>query len=378
MTMRELLFEVAQTYDQKAGTKEHVPGQKVLRKVASRTDLGVLDDWEAEGYGGKGTAALAPWVGVFDPKINRNPKIGLYLAYIFSTDLKTVTLTLQQGVTDLEEKIRERKVLLSHLERQADRLFKALPAKLAEEWNYRPSFGWQERPEAYEAASVVARPYDVSNLPTEEQLQQDLRAAENLLRSAAEADQALRAEEEGEPALAQPKRKRKAGAAPAIGFKPGNSSAYLVAIAAHEQLKSRKHELLIQDFAAHIAERDYEARNQHIHPKDLTLHPADAAAGDAGAADSAAADLPEWLVEAKVLRNGDAAPAVRAAVGQLKEYSYFLYGEKGLKAPHLIALFSEDIGVYASYLEAEGIAAIWQTSDGWDGTVTAVAWGMVG
>ncbi|MCX4778629.1 MrcB family domain-containing protein [Streptomyces sp. NBC_01264] len=373
MTMRDLLFEIAQKYDQTASTKEHVPGQKVLRKVAGRTDLGVLDGWEAEGYGGKGTAAHSPWVGVFDPNINRNPKAGLYLAYIFSTDLKTVTLTLQQGVTDLEEKIRERRVLLSHLERQADRLFTALPAKLAEEWNYHPSFGSQERPEAYEAASVVARPYEISNLPAEEKLQQDLRVAERLLRSAATAEEALRAEDEGEPGPARPKRKRKAGAAPAVGFKPGNSSAYRVAIAAHEQLKSRKHELLIQEFATHIAERNYKARNQNIHPKDLTLHPADAAAGDAGVADPQ-----EWLVEAKVLRNGDAAAAVRAAVGQLKEYSYFLYGEKGLKAPHLIALFSEDIGVFASYLEAEGIAAIWQTSDGWDGTVTAVAWGMVG
>ncbi|MGW5395192.1 MrcB family domain-containing protein [Streptomyces sp. NPDC003952] len=361
MTMRDLLSEIAQKYDQRAGTKEHVPGQRVLRKVASRTDLGILDDWEAEGYGGKGTAALAPWVGVFDPKINRNPKVGLYLAYIFSTDLKTVTLTLQQGVTDLEEKIRERKILLSHLERQADRLFTALPAELAQEWNYRPSFGSQERPEAYEAASVVARPYDVSNLPAEDQLQQDLRAAESLLRSADAAEKALRAEEEEAPRPARSKRQRKAGAAPAIGFKPGNSSAYLVTIAAHEQLKNRKHELLIQDFATHIAERDYEAKNQQVHPKDLTLHRAGA----------------EWLVEAKVLRNGDAAPAVRGAVGQLKEYSYFLYGEKGLEAPRLIALFSEDIGVYASYLEAEGIAAIWQTSDGWGGTVTAVAWGMV-
>lgn len=341
--------------------------------MASRTDLGVLEGWEAAGYGGKGTAAVAPWVGVFDPKINRDPKIGLYLAYIFSTDLKTVTLTLQQGVTDLEEKIRVRKVLLSHLERQADRLFAALPAELAEDWNYRPSFGWQERPEAYEAASVVARPYDISNLPAEDELQQDLRAAESLLRSAAEAEKGMRAVAEGESDPVQPKRKRKAGAAPLIGFKPGNSSAYLVAIAAHEQLKSRKHELLIKDFATHIAQRDYEARNQKIHPKDLTLHPADAAAGDAGSV-----DLQEWLVEAKVLRNGNAASAVREAVGQLKEYSYFLYGEKGLKAPHLIALFSEDIGVYASYLEAEGIAAIWQTSEGWDGTVTALAWGMVG
>lgn len=367
MTMRDLLLEVAHTYDQKAGTGAEVPGQKVLRAVASRKDLGVSENWKVAGHGGKGSAASAPWVGVFDPKINGNPKRGLYLAYIFSTDLKSVTLTLQQGVTDLSKKLGEGKAFLAHLERQANALYEALPVKLAEEWNHRPAFGPGDRPRAYESASVVARPYEIGDMPAEEQIQQDLRVAEGLLQIAGEAYKAIQADQEGEQTPVQPKRKQKPGALPAKGFKPGNSAAYVANIAAHQQVKGRRHELLIEEFVAYLEGRDYRATNQQIHPKDLLVHPSDVEAADA----------PEWLVEAKVLRNGEAATAVRQAVGQLREYSYFLYRGKGLDAPHLIGLFSEDIGVYGAYLEDQKIAAIWQTKDGWAGTPTAMAWGMV-
>lgn len=367
MTMRDLLSEVAHTYDQEAGTGADVPAQKVLRAVSTRTDLGVLEGWKVAGYGGNGDAAFAPWIGVFDLKINRHPQTGLYLAYIFSMDLKSVTLTLQQGVTDLSRRIKGKKAFLAHLEQQADQLYAALPAPLAEEWNHRPSFGPSKRPESYEAASVVARRYETGALPPEEQLQQDLRAAEDLLQIVAEADADMRAAREGEQAAAQSTRKRKPGAEPAVGFKPGNSDAYVANIAAHQQVKGRKHELLIKEFVRYIKDREFAATNLRIHPKDLTLR----------LEDVGTADAKEWLVEAKVMRNGNATAAVREAVGQLREYSYFLYREKGLDAPHLIGLFSEDIGAYASYLEDQSIAAIWQTSDGWEGTTTAAAWGMV-
>ncbi|MYT25163.1 DUF3578 domain-containing protein [Streptomyces sp. SID7760] len=370
MTMRDLLLEVAHTYDQKAGTRAEVPGQQVLRSVSSREDLGVAEGWSVAGYGGNGSAAKAPWIGVFDLKINTDPKTGLYLAYIFSTDLKHVTLTLQQGVTDLSERISGKRAFHAHLERQADELYGALSSSLAEEWNHRPSFGSGVRPEAYEAASVVARTYAIVDMPAEEQLQQDLREAEVLLQLVAEADRAMRAAREGgdeNAAPQKPKRKRKSAGSPEIAFKPGNSSEYVADIAAHQQIKGRKHELLIKEFVEYIEARDYDAKNQGIHPKDLILELT-------GVVES---DTPHWLVEAKVIRNGNVTAAVREAVGQLREYSYFLYRENELVAPHLVALFSEDIGVYAAYLEDQGIAAVWQSGDGWQGTSTATAWGMV-
>ncbi|AXE26518.1 hypothetical protein C0216_26460 [Streptomyces globosus] len=392
MTIRALLLEVADTYDPKAGTRTHVPGQRVLRDVAKRADLGLPEGLMVAGYGGQTTAAASPWIGVFDKAINTNPKRDLYLAYIFSTDLTSVTLTLQQGVTELSEKIKNKQPFLAHLRRHAARLAAALPPSLAEDWNHRPALGGGKRPEAYAAASVAARRYEIANMPPEEELQQDLRVATSLLQRAAAAESAWRAARDEDeldvPVLPQQRTSGEEGgqssepstagaatASPApgvrpAGFKPRDSSDYIAHIAAHQQVKSRKHEELIKDFAAYISKRDYTPNNQHVHPKDLTLQQSDA--GQAPTPDG-----PEWLVEAKVVRRGRADAAVREAIGQLREYSYFLYREKKLPVPHLIALFSEDIGVFAPYLEDQGIAAIWQTADGWAGTPTAAAWGMV-
>ncbi|MFJ2820883.1 MrcB family domain-containing protein [Streptomyces toxytricini] len=383
---------MADTYDQKAGTRTHVPGQQVLRDVAKRADLGVPEGLVVAGYGGKGTAAASPWIGVFDKAINTNPKKDLYLAYIFSTDLTSVTLTLQQGVTELSDRIKNKQPFLAHLRRHAARLAAALPPSLTKDWNHRPALGGGVRPEAYAAASVAARRYEIADMPPEEELQRDLRAATNLLQRAAAAESAWRAARDDDdldvPVLPQQRTSGEEGGespqpttmdAPTVspatvvrpaGFKPRNSSDYIAHIAAHQQVKSRKHEELIKDFAAYISKRDYTPKNQHVHPKDLTLQPSDAERAPAP-------DGREWLVEAKVVRKGRADTAVREAIGQLREYSYFLYREKQLPAPHLIALFSEDIGVFAPYLEDQGISAIWQTADGWAGTSTAAAWGMV-
>lgn len=379
MTMRDLLLEVAGTYDPKASTRAGVPGQEVLRGVSKRTDLGSTDGLRVAGFGGNGTAAAAPWIGLFDPEINTDPKSGLYLAYIFSTDLTSVTLTVQQGVTDLMQKIKERRPRLTHLERQAERLYGSLPSAVAEEWNHRPSLGSGERPEAYEAASVAARRYEIDDLPTDAQLQQDLRVAVNLLQRAAAADAAWRAAREEDdddleiaevPQQQKKNEKKSKRTVPApSGFKPRDSGEYIANIAAHQQLKSKKHEALIEEFGAYIKTRDYTPVNLSIHPKDLILRQGDDA--------SHAPGTPEWLVEVKVVRNGKRTTAVREAVGQLREYSYFLYREKKLTPPHLVALFSESIGAYAAYLEDQGIAAIWQTGGGWEGTPTAAAWGMV-
>ncbi|NXY99757.1 DUF3578 domain-containing protein [Streptomyces sp. BR123] len=387
MTMRDLLLEVAGTYDQKAGTGKGVPGQQVLRGVAGRSDLGPLGNLVVAGYGGNGSAASAPWIGLFDPEINTDPKKGLYLAFIFSTDLSSVTLTVQQGVTDLSDKIKERQAILAQLERRSARLHGSLPPTLGQQWGQRPVLGRGKRPEAYEAASVAARRYEVDAMPVEEQLQEDLRVATSLLQRAAAADAAWRkaADDDDHVSAVLPEQRRRkpstaSSSSPsttsrsisapepvALGFKPRDSSGYIANIAAQQQVKSQKHEELIREFGAYIETRSYMPRNVHIHPKDLILKQGDVLSpGD-----------PEWLVEVKVVRKGDVTAAVREAVGQLREYGYFLYREKQLAAPHLIALFSEDIGAYGPYLEDQGIAAIWQTGDGWAGTPTAAAWGMV-
>jgi hypothetical protein len=130
-------------------------------------------------------------------------------------------------------------------------------------------------------------------------------------------------------------------------FKPKDSSEYLATVQAHVQIRRRDHEQLIADFGAAVAKLGFIAAT-NVHPRDLTL----------------TRDDDHWLVEAKMVYNGDATSAVRAVVGQLLQYAHFLYSNGG--HPKLLALFSQCVGeAYVGFLESLGIASIWRESNTW-------------
>ncbi|MFI1889155.1 MrcB family domain-containing protein [Streptomyces jumonjinensis] len=369
MDMRDLLLQVAASYDREAGTKGHVPGQRLLRRVQKHGGLALPEGYIAKGRGGQGSAAATPWIGVFHRDITEDPTDGLYLAYIFSADLESVTLTLQQGVTRLEAKLGGGQVLRRHLERKAAQIRAGLPTRSVQGcWAHQPRFGsTADGPRAYQAGSVAARHYSVAELPVESDLQADLSHAMGLLQEAASVERRAW-HEEGRSLLNAGYEGGGHGMVdPLSTFHPKDSRSYIAKIAAKQQVKNRHHERLIADFGPYIFTRGYIPRTDRVHPKDLVLHAVDTEPGNGA----------EWLVEAKAVRSGNATAAVREAVGQLKEYSYFLYQERDLATPHLVALFTEDIGVYSKYLETQGIAAIWQTDAGWQGSPLATAWSMV-
>ncbi|MEV7677432.1 DUF3578 domain-containing protein [Streptomyces sp. NPDC088341] len=353
------------------GTKGEVPGQRVLRAVAKRSDLGLPSGLFARGYGGQSTAAATPWIGVFDPEINTTPGQGLYLAYIFSADLRTVSLTLQQGITHLEDRLGRGLARQEHLRRRATRLRRAIAAQRRSGWVDEPELlHHADRPKAYEAASVIARSYDTAALPGEAHLQSDLGHAADLLTRTHVAHR-LWWFQDGPDTLEvnyTPDGQTVSEDNPLAGFHPKDSSDYLANIVARQQVKKRHHEELVRSFGLHVVSCGYAPTTKLMHPKDLVLHRRGegAKSGD------------EWLVEAKVVRGGNPTEAVRQAVGQLYEYSYFLYRERERPEPHLIGLFTEDIGVYSDYLEQRGIASIWQDGASWGGSPMAVSWGMTG
>lgn len=214
---------------------------------------------------------------------------------------------------------------------------------------------------------MIARTYATARLPDEVVLQSDLMHAVDLLRDAEVANHAWWIADSGQPLeVGYDVSSHGGGEDPLAGFRPKDSSDYVANIKAKQQVKRRSHEKLIKDFAIHSASRGYAAKTDGQHPKDLVLsrHGAGVEGPD------------EWLVEAKVVRNGNPTEAVRQAVGQLYEYRHFLYPEE--RRPYLIGLFSEEIGVYSGYLEHHGIASIWQTGDAWDGSPLAHKWRLAG
>ncbi|MFI9205838.1 MrcB family domain-containing protein [Streptomyces sp. NPDC053048] len=369
MGIRDLLLGVGESYDAALGTGKGVPAQDLLRQAGEVLALDRPVGLMAKGYGGKGSAARTPWIGFFDPDITEDPKEGLYLAYIFAADLKTVALTLQQGVTKLMERLRGEE-LRAHLSPRAQMLRNALPADMVAGWDVRPDFNCNlARPLAYEAGSVVARIYELESLPSDSMLCYDLWHLADVLREAAVVADEVWAEgvvaEElqvgyvstvhAPPVAAQRKRKPNGLAA----FRPKDSSAYIAHIREQTIVKTRAHEDLINRFAEYIAQRGFTPFTDH--PKDLELEK----------------DGQWWLVEAKAIKLHNPTSAVREAVGQLFEYSHFLFEESDGGKPHLLALFTEDIKAYAPYLEGLGIASVWMTPGGWEGSPSAVSYGLV-
>ncbi|WP_432059729.1 MrcB family domain-containing protein [Streptomyces sp. S1] len=373
MGMRDLLGEVASTYDRTAGSKREVKGQQVLRGVANRTDLTLPPGFKAKGHGGQATPAATPWIGVFDERGMRDPKKGLYLAYIFSADLKNVTLTLQQGITWLEARLGKGRAREDHLRHHAARLRRAVRRQEYLGWVDEPRLKDEAaRPKAYEAASVIAKVYDTTALPSDIVLSEDLYLGVQALRRAEEFDRVWWMNNDADaiqlaydfsghaPQVAV----SPADFDPLADFHPKDSGEYKVQISARQQIKQRSHEDLVKEFGLHTVNRGYVPITRQQHPRDLVLRREERLEGRA----------PEWLVEAKVVRNGNATIAVREALGQLYEYRHFLYRQQ--PEPFLVGLFSEEIGVYAPYLEEQGIASVWRHEGGWDGSPRARDWGM--
>jgi hypothetical protein len=142
-------------------------------------------------------------------------------------------------------------------------------------------------------------------------------------------------------------------------FAPKDSSDYLAHLAGRDLVKTRAHEELVRDYGQWAAGRGFKPLT--LHPRDLVLEYADG----------------EWLIEAKMLYNGNATEAVRATVGQLFAYRYFFYVLPQRPLPSLLALFSEPIGVaYVQFLDSMSIASVWRSAGSWQGSSHAVAAGL--
>jgi hypothetical protein len=106
VNLRDYLFQIATTYDRSAGLETET--QQLLRDAPDHLAELVPAAFIAIGSGGKGTATFTPWFGFFDPDETTSPERGLYLAFLFGSDLGTVTVTLMQGITELDRTLGRR------------------------------------------------------------------------------------------------------------------------------------------------------------------------------------------------------------------------------------------------------------------------------
>jgi MrcB-like, N-terminal domain len=351
--LREYLLDVATGYDRRAGLS--APAQLTLRRAPELLAEHAPGGIHIIGSGGKGFATLTPWIGFLDPDETTSPRDGVYVVYLFSEDLYSVTLTLNQGIERIRESLGDAvaRVRIADDARAirgalADDLLLGLDADL--------SLGSEgQRQRAYEAGNIGAIRYEIGELPDEQELQADLARMMDVYQHAVGAKRNLLLATPG--AIASPSvLQLSEGEDTLKNFKPKDDSDYLSTIQGKVLIKTRRHETLVRQYGEWVRAHAFEVSTRE-HPKDLVLRKHGL----------------EWLVEAKGVYQGKAAHAVRAAIGQLFEYRHFLPPT----SPHLVALFSESVGqAYVAFLEGLEVASIWKSPMGWSGSQQAFASGL--
>ena len=311
-----------------------------------------------EGSGGKGNATHTPWIGVFDPDETDNPQEGIYLVYIYAASLDRVVLTLNQGVGRLRKKygdVEARRLLAS----DASAVRAALGTTSTTGTLPNVTFGiTAPLQRAYEAGNIAAIQYDLSDLPSDAELLDDLERFVDLYQDAIVAKRELLQGDPGSVSSSSAP-KTTGGSDPLRQFAPKSDSDYVSHLTGKALVKSRRHETLVKEYGEHASSLGFSPAT-NVHPRDLTL----------------VRNADEWLVEAKVVYRGNATNAVRDAIGQLLQYRHFLYASDSPVL--LVALFTEPVGdAYVEFLSSVGIRSVWKAQGGWHGSATAKSEGLV-
>jgi hypothetical protein len=278
--------------------------------------------------------------------------------YIFHYPTNAVSLTLNQGITQLRSSL-GLLAAKSYLASNAAEIRSRLRFD-ANRWDtslrLSSSLPIGPRQSAYEAGNILARHYTMDALPGEAELRSHLMELFRLYDAAIAIREYLR---QVKPDATVPS--GVASIRPPLDitwhFTPKDDSEYVARINGIVLQKSRRHETILRKFTDAITKRGFRVSNT-VHPRDLLIE----------------RNGRRWLVEAKVIYNGDAVQAVRSATGQLLWYRHVYHDEEVA----LMALFSEPIGdLSVQFLETIGIGVVWHSEGGWRGSISAEQAGFV-
>ncbi|HMF46171.1 MAG TPA: DUF3578 domain-containing protein [Candidatus Udaeobacter sp.] len=145
-----------------------------------RAHLKEFSQLKFEGSTGAGNITAAPWMAVFDPRVTQSATKGYYVVYLFSLDLKAVTLCIAFGTTQFEKQFGGPTKAFPRMREAASRLQDLFRQLVPETLSRKPiQLGATPNEKlhyAYEQSAIFSyAPYKLDALPSEEQLVADLR-----------------------------------------------------------------------------------------------------------------------------------------------------------------------------------------------------------
>ncbi|WP_158610912.1 MrcB family domain-containing protein [Micromonospora endolithica] len=370
MTLRldEYLRVVANGYDYHAGfdTKQ----QRLLRDAATHLAAYGPADFIVKGSGGQkplGTTPT-PWIGFFDPDESTTPMRGLYVVWILQSSGNGWTLSLNMGTEKRALEVKATNVrrgsvpsresmVRDSLRTEATTIRRELPSDVSAGWDATidlQSDGTRQL--RYESACILSKTYPLQAFPDDANLTTDLDRACLALQEAVKAKRKLAVTKPGSISTTSATVVDYAQREPV--FAPGRDQATTTVFSKESIKRSPRHEGGLRRYGIWLQERGFRPAT-NVHPRDFVIP-----------------GSPGWLGEYKVVYGSDVARATREAHSQLKEYSYFLYDDSSEK-PGLLAVFSSPItDRRVAWLNAEGIAVVWDEGRKWKGCPLAQGAGL--
>lgn len=129
--------------------------------------------YKVKGSIGNGNIARVPWVGIFRTSITKNAENGYYIVLLFSEDMGSCFLSLNQGITAVQKMYTRNFALrkMQDVAREAIKYIEIYPEVIQGKIDLR-STGDLGR--GYEAAAIESFRYSARELPTEQQFFTDL------------------------------------------------------------------------------------------------------------------------------------------------------------------------------------------------------------
>jgi 5-methylcytosine-specific restriction protein A len=155
---------------------DHPLARLLTRDLADEARESLANDsYLVTGSPGRGNWAETPWLAIFDRLVTETAQRGFYVVYLFRGDGAAVTLSLNQGTTEVLQLV-GRSNYLDELTTRAKSFNSLLAGQDASGLDVGPVDlgGSGDLTRGYEAGSIVSTTYTSGALPEEDVLQADL------------------------------------------------------------------------------------------------------------------------------------------------------------------------------------------------------------
>jgi len=366
MTLSQLLKAPAELrYDKRLGKQQ--PAQKALNAFKTQILQYIPIGYKVRVSGlAFNNIPEIPWISILNPELTTTTKAGLYIVYLYSADLKTLYLSMNQGYTRHKEVAKASGFQGKSAINKALKTLKSETKDLARELKINGPINLKttnsidlksigELPQGYESGHITGFKYSLNSMPNENQLNTDLDFMFTIYDAVKEINDELRNNTKVERITLSRNIKAKSSS-PLIKsedqgfFEPRTRDEYVASFTKSSYTVSPLHEALINDFAKYVKTKNWEPQNKKIQNRDMILQ------------DKSGYEI---LIEAKSVGKSQEL-VVRQAIGQLFAYRYVYYQGKDIP---LIALFNREINeIWQGLLASLNIYCVYSKNNKWHGT----------